>query len=147
MIKAYTVHRYWLCQITGEVIAQISFAIGDENVACEKVFPTQQFANDYIYKSKRDWFLMSLEKFVNHKKQIIEANADATKQNALQVCLNAYNDFITKGLDTISKRFLSGKTYFESILPHSNNASHKGSREALNELIKFCETETKTIKP
>lgn len=143
MIKAYTVHRYWLCQITGEVIAQISFSLGDQSDACEKLFPTQQFANDYIYKAKRDWFLIALENFVMHKKQIIEANADATKQKALQVCLNAYNDFCNKGLETITKRFLDGKKYFDAILPHSNNASHQSSIETLNELIKFCETETK----
>ena len=145
MIKAYTVHRYWLCQVTGEVMAQISFSIGEVKEAFEKFFPSQQFANDYINKSKRDWFLMVLEKYVNHKKQIIETTTtqDPNKQKALNICLDAYNDFLNKGLDTITKRFLSGKTYFETILPHSNNPSHTSSVETLNELIKFCDNENK----
>lgn len=139
-MKAYTVHKFWVCQITGQVNAQISF----DKEEFEKPLPTIEVAKNYILKSKRDWFLSSLEKFVNHKKQVIEnSQVSPEKQKALQVCLQAYNDFCIKSLDTIAKRFLIGKAYFETILPHNSNNSYNSSKENLNELIKFCETEAK----
>ena len=143
-MKAYTVHKFYVCQITGEVNAQISFGITEDLETLEKPFPNVEFANAHIGKAKRDWFLFALEKFVNHKKQVIEnSQPDANKQKALQVCLSVYNDFCVKGLDTIAKRFLAGKAYFETILPNNNNNSYNSSKENLNELIKFCETEAK----
>lgn len=139
-MKAYTVHNFWVCQITNAVIVQISF---DAEVF-DKHLPNVEFANNYISKSKRDWFLNSLEKFINHKKKVIEnSQVSAEKQKALIVCSNAYNDFCNKSLETIVKRFIGGKDYFAAILPHPSNSSFENSQANLNELIKFCETELK----
>jgi len=144
-MKAYTIHKFWVCQITGEVMAQISFCIGEVVQAYEKFFPTVEFANTYIAKEKREWFLAALEKFINHKEQVIKNGAkDENKSKALQACINAYADFQVKPLETITERFLKGKVYFQTILPNPNNPSHKSSESNLAELIKFCETETKT---
>jgi len=142
-MKAYTVHNLWVCQITGQAMAQISFGIDNELKAFNNPFPNLEFATTYLAKSKRDWFLSCLEKFVNHKKQIIESsNPDQQKQKALEVCVTVYNDFCNKSLESSVKRFLTGKQFFETILPNPNNNSFKSSQENLSELIKFCETET-----
>lgn len=139
-MKAYTVNRFWLCQITSEVMAQISF----NEIAYEKFFPSAEFANTYIAKEKRDWFLMAIEKYVSHKKQIIDnSQVPEEKQKALAVCLEASKVYCDKSLETIVASFLKGKKYFEAILPHSTNPSFESSQNNLNELIKFCETETK----
>jgi hypothetical protein len=141
-MKAYTVHNFWVCQITNAVIAQISF----DNEAFDKPMPSVEFAKNYITKSKRDWFLNSLEKFINHKKQIINnSQVSPEKQKALTVCGIAYDDFCNKSLDNIAKRFLNGKQYYEAILPHPSNSSFESSQANLNELIKFCQTEINQI--
>lgn len=138
-MKAYTIHKFYVCQITKEVIAQISF--NDE--AFDKILPTIEFANTYIGKSKRDWFLQSLETFISHKKKIIEhSQVSEEKQKALSVCIQAYTAYCEKSLETIVAGFLKGKKYFETILPHQSNDSHESSLNNLNELIKFCEQET-----
>lgn len=143
-MKAYTVNRFWLCQITGEVMAQISFSIGEIEKAYEKFFPSVDYAKTYIAKEKRDWFLQAIEKYVNHKKQIIDnSQVSPEKQKALTVCSVAANDFMHKSLESICERFLKGKQYFEAILPHPTNPSFESSLNNLNELIKFCETEVK----
>lgn len=143
-MKAYTVNRFWLCQMTGEVMAQISFSIGELEKAYEKFFPSVDFANTYIAKEKRDWFLQAIEKYVNHKKQIIDnSQVSEEKQKALAVCLEASKVYCDKSLETIVASFLKGKKYFELILPHNSNSSFESSQNNLNELIKFCETESK----
>lgn len=142
-MKAYTVHNLWVCKITGQSMAQVSFSINDELQTVHSPFPSLEFANTYLAKSKRDWFLTALEKFVMHKKQIIESShPDEKKQKALLVCITVYNDFCNKSLETSVKRFLNGKSFFEAILPNPNNSSFKSSESNLAELIKFCETET-----
>lgn len=139
-MKAYTVHRLYVCQLTAEVLAQISF---DEK-AFEKPLPTIEYADNYLRTSKRDWFLSSLEKFINHKKQIV-ANSQVSeeKQKALNICVEAYAVYCNKTLDNIVGGFLRGKKYFEAILPHPSNNSFESSQNNLNELIKFCEANAK----
>lgn len=143
-MKAYTVNRLWICKLTGEVMAQISFSIGEIEKAYEKFFPTVEFANTYIAKEKRDWFLEALEKYINHKKQIF-ANSQVSeeKQKALNICVEAYAVYCNKSLDNIVGGFLRGKKYFEAILPHPSNNSFESSQNNLNELIKFCEANAK----
>lgn len=141
-MKAYTVNRFWLCQMTGEVMAQISFSIGEIEKAYEKFFPSVDFANTYIAKEKREWFLAAIEKYVNHKKQIIDnSQVPEEKQKALAICLEAYKVYCDKSLETIVAGFLKGKKHFELILPHNSNPSFESSQNNLNELIKFCESE------
>ena len=144
-MKAYTVNRYWVCQTTNEVMAQISF----NELAFEKFFPSIEFANTYIAKEKRDWFLIALEKFISHKKQIIDnSQVSEEKQKSLAMCLDAHTKFCTKSLENIVSGFLKGKAHFETILPHSSNDSYTSSKSNLDELIKFCELETlnQTVK-
>jgi hypothetical protein len=139
-MKAYTVHRLYVCQLTAEVIAQISF----DEVALDKQLPTIEYADNYLRESKRQWFLTSLEKFINHKKQIV-ANSQVSeeKQKALNICVEAYSVYCNKTLDYIVNGFLKGKKYFEGILPHPSNNSFYSSQNNLNELIKFCEANLK----
>lgn len=144
MIQAYKVHNYWICAVTSEVIANISFKIKDEIQYVEKHFPDKDFAKNYILKSKKIWFLASLEDYINHKKMIIESsNTVPERAKALSVCINAYNDYQNLGLDMIAKRFVTGKTFFEIILPNPNNNSYESSKHNLTELIAFCEAHIK----
>lgn len=146
MIQAYTIKNYWLCQISGNVVAEITYCLADAVNEYKKRFANKTEADLYIQKEKRDWLLGAIEKFLTHKKQVIESSApDAQKQKALQACLNSYADFGTKRLETITQRLLNGKSYFESILPNPNNNSYKSSAENLSEIIKFCEFETKKL--
>ena len=144
MIQAYKVHRYWVCAITGEVMAQLSFGLKEAVQTFEKFFPDREFAKNYILKAKKDWFLMALEDYILHKKKIIESTPpNAERQKALAVCLNAYHDYNTLGLEMIAKRFVTGITFFEIILPSPNNNSYESSKHNLNELITFCEAHIK----
>ncbi len=139
MIKVYTIHNYFICALTGQVFSQISF----NGSPHDKTFPSVEYAKNFLQKSKKDWFLQSLEDFVNHKKLIINnSQVSPEKQKALQVCIEAYNTYCNKSLEAITSGFLRGKKYFEAILPHTSNDSHESSLNNLNELIKFCETES-----
>lgn len=142
MIKAYTVQRYWVCQLVGEVMAQVSFAIKDNVVAYEKFFPSREFAAAYINKEARDWFLQCLEDYVNHKKKII-TSAHPEQLEAVNKCWDAYVHFEKLGIEKITQQFLKGYSFYEKILPHPNNASHQSSVATLGELKLFCETFTK----
>jgi hypothetical protein len=144
MIQAYTIQHYWICQVTGQVVAKVSFCINEGIKEYEKLFPSNEAAQTFLKKERRDWFLTALEKYIQNKKQIIEsATPDATKQKALQVCLTSYDSYLPIGINTIAERFLKGKQYYEAILPNPNNNSYESSQNNLNELIKFCELQTK----
>lgn len=142
-MQAFTVHRFWLCSITNEVFIQFSFALKEELKAMEKFFPTKQFALTYIESEKRSWLLIALEDFVLHKKHIIENGNNEDQKKALQICLNALIAYEKKSTENICQLLLKGVKYFEAILPNPNNPSHKSSIDNLNEIIKFCQIETK----
>ncbi len=139
MIKAYTIHRYWVEQTIGEIMAQISFALKGKDVAHEKFFPSKEFAKAYIDKEARQWFLQALEDYINHKKQIINAS-HPEQLEAVNKCWAAYVSFEGYSIEKIITQFNKGYVWFEKILPHPNNASHQSSFLTLQELKTFCST-------
>jgi len=142
--KHFTIHRYWVCKLSNEVMAQISFIMKDKLVTLNNFYPSVEFAKADISQDARQWFLQVLEDYINHKRQIITA-AHPEQMEALNKCWGALVDFEKFSLEKIISQFQKGFPFFEKILPHENNASHQSSVTTLNELKKFCDSFTKTI--
>lgn len=142
-MKAFTILRFWVCALTGEVLVQFNFTISNKPVALERFFPTIDFAKTYLEKEKRGWFLGALAEFLSHKKHIIEANGNNEQSKALQICFNALNAYQTKESKNAYTLFLKGIKYFEATLPNPNNPSYQSSLLNLNEIKTFCENELK----
>lgn len=119
--------------INNSVHVKYSFNIKDEIKTYTQTFADLQSANAYLTASARDWFLGTLENYINHKKHIIEA-AHLEKVNNLAICLNAYEYYQKWQMQTICAKFLVGFKYFENILPNPNNNSYNSSVEALQGL-------------
>jgi len=145
-MKAYTVHKFFVCQITGSVFVEVSFQINEDLKVLLYPFSNADNANAYLRKEKRDWLLGCLEKFVQHKRHIIEVSNSEEKKKELTVCLDALIAYEKMETETICKKFVNGIKYFQSILPGPQNGSYQNSIDNLNEIKKFCETEL-TQKP
>lgn len=144
-MRAYTIHRFFVCEITGNAMAEISMSQNDELKCHLHTFKSKENALAYLEGEKRDWFLFCVENYVNHKKKIIEAsgNTNQTITASLKLCDDALKVYFTKGVKTIAKSFVNGFKHFENILPSHNNPSYESSIHNLTELKKFCDTELK----
>lgn len=141
-MKAYTIHKLYTCQLTGAVLAEISFATKEAVTACLHPFTNMANAEAYLTKEARDWFLPNLEGYVNHKRHIIQAQAQTPQAviESLRVCTEAIAKYETMPLQKICAGFLRGYAHFSNILPNPNNGSHQQSVEALAQLRAFCES-------
>jgi hypothetical protein len=145
-MKAYNLNHFWHDLITGKYMVEFIFGCpGQDVVIKERQFDNKESAERYVYSCKLSWVKICIEKYIHHKKHIIEANGSQHQKNALEHCLSFYNDIEAKacGVETICKRFLKGKSAFEAILPSQNNASYQSSVNNLNEIIKFCNQHNK----
>lgn len=142
-MKAFTINSFFVCRVTGRVISEYSYQGSDGFTVVHKDFSSEQNAVAHIEKHKRDWFLQCLEKFIHHKRHIIEAANTTEKADALEKCLKALVLYETKSLKTICESFLNGLKYYQAIMPSPGNPSAANSADNLTELIKFCQAEAK----
>lgn len=138
-MRAYKVHRLYVCQISGEVLAEISFQLTGELVAEIKPFSNQENALAHIYRARRTWLLTALEVYIFHKRHIIQSNNDTTKIQSLDICLQALAKYQDMGLKKICEGILKGRNHFLNILPVLTNQSYAGSSTNLKEIFSFCE--------
>lgn len=143
MITAFTVTRKMLNLLNQEVEVDYSFSVKDEEKKKTEIFKDIYSANAYLETSMRIWFLQSLEDFINHKKHIIHA-AHQEQNDALSICLQAYDKYDKSALATIVPLFLTGFKWFVKILPSDKNPSYQSSLHNLMELKKFCEAYQKS---
>lgn len=139
MITAYHINRLYECKLTGNCVAETSFAYSEERQIAT-VIPLSNYdrAVAYLDKEARDWFLLCLENFVNHKKHIITDDTHPQWANlkTCELALEAYQKYQT---NKICFKFLRGYNHFVGILPHPNNNSFASSEHDLKELKNFCE--------
>lgn len=144
MIKAHSIDAFFVDAIKGSVMLEASFSLGKDGgkiVCYHKVFTSVENAIGYIENERRDWFLQAIEDYIHHKRHIINATGNAEEKQALLVCLQAYDHYCKKSLETCCAAFIKGFTWFEKILPNPKNQSFESSLHNLNELKKFCLSE------
>lgn len=139
-MQAFTITKKIHNLLTNQVEVDYFFTIKGEARQKTEVFSDIHSANAYLEASMRDWFLLSLQVFVHHKRHIIESGAHANQFDALKICDQALEHYQKKSLGTLISLFLGGITWFEKILPHTNNNSYQTSLCDLLELKNFCET-------
>jgi hypothetical protein len=96
----------------------------------------------YVQSSKQKWVLSALEKWVHHKKYIIEKGKGATDLARLQAIGRAFialEMLQNKTLETVCSQIIKGKETFRSILPHPANPSFNNSEAQLEMIFRFCE--------
>lgn len=142
-MQPYKVNTFFVCQITGAVVTEISYTLNGEDHVYLKNLSSLENATNYIRGEKKTWLLTTLEKFLHHKKHIIEANSDAAKKNSLDLCFNALQKYQAFTIIDICKAILKGKTHFENVLPGNTNPSYENSTKILTAVIAFCEAEVK----
>lgn len=142
-MKAYSVNSFFVCKITGAVVTEIQYTIDGENCVYLKNFTNEENANAYIYREKKDWLLNTLEKFVHHKKHIIQNNNDSAKAQALEICFDALKKFQPCNLKAICGSFIRGQKHFEAILPAPSNPSYESSAQVLTAIVGFCNNHLK----
>lgn len=145
-MREYKIHKFYVCRETGAVKIERSFAQTENLVVGWLDFSTLENAEIFIEREKRDWFNFCIDKWVNHKKMIIDAQEGNTQaKDSLKLCMDALQVYPIKGITTIAKSFLNGLKHFEAIIPSSNNPSYQSSCENLKQLISFCKTELNQI--
>jgi hypothetical protein len=137
---------YWQQSITvfeNHIKVLISFAYPGTVSSIEKTFDFPEEAARFVIINKRQWLIYALEKWVSHKRNIIEANKDLTKHQALKDVLTCLEVFSVnrKSLETICQTVVRGENKFRAIMPSVNNTSYNSSLEKLNYLIDFCKNE------
>ena len=139
----YKVNAFKVCQITGFVDVNSSYDISGNNYQDNKSFTCVDNANRYINSAKRTWLLLALEKFIIHKKFIIEGNQDKnpTKLEALKKSIQSLELLHKLDLQIICKQILLGEKYFRAILPVPSNPSREAAEKILDDIISFCKIE------
>ncbi len=137
-MKAFTVHKFQVCRLTGCTLIEASYAHSENDVAVIKTeFTSPETALHYIRANAKTWFTTQLQKFVTHKVHIIQ-NESSDQHKALKACQDLVKAFTELHVFEISMRFLKNTERFESILPHPENKSYKSSIENLNQLKQFA---------
>jgi len=144
MIRMYRLHAVWVDDISGIACIHRSFKFPDNKEIFDgkTEYGTREIAYQKITSEKKTWLLGSLESWLWHKKEIIEAGTDQARINTIKMCLDKLKEFHGQSLKTICGRIVKGQGVYESLLPSPNNPSHESSKADLEELIKFCQTET-----
>lgn len=141
-MKAFTINRLYICQLSGEAYVEYSWQANGEPQTETKHFSSLANAKAYLIKHAKDWFMVCLERYIHHKKHIIDLSPNVDQKKALETCQNALLAYETMELATIAKKFTGGIKFFRDILPGYSNPSRPGSEANLAELENFCKTQT-----
>lgn len=144
-IRAYKVHALWVDEFTGVAIVHRSYKQADnETIFDAKLeYGSREAAWQKITSEKKSWLLGAFENWILHKKHVWEPGNNPEKMQTINYCLDRLQQFYGQTLETVVKRVLAGKEKLESLLPSPNNPSHESSKHDLEEIIRFCLTETK----
>lgn len=146
-MKAFTINHLWIDTKSPLVRAEFTFSITDgQPIMFDRVFANRNEADQHLYSSMLTWLRDVVDKYIHHKKHIIEAGQPTPQvKEALQMCLEFQNKIYEKqlGIKSICQGILRGKKYFEDILPSPQNPSYVGSVNNLTELINFCNDNAK----
>lgn len=123
-----------------KVVVEYSFGVDQQEHSKTETFPTIKAAREYIGKSARDWFMGSLESFINHKRHIIEAGNHSEQTEPLKKAWELYLSFEKLPVYAAANNFLLNHKTFLAILPVTENKSYESSRKNLDELASFCQS-------
>lgn len=137
-MRAFTVHKFQVCRLTGCTLIEASYAHSDNDLAVIKnEFTNPETAMCYIRLHAKTWFTTQLQKFVTHKEHIIQ-NESSDQHKALKSCKDLVKAFMDLHVFEIVTRFGKNMEKFESILPHPENKSYQSSLENFNQLKQFA---------
>lgn len=140
-MKAYTVHKFWHCAITGNVFVEVTWQVDGSEKAEVLPFSCKANALLYIRGQMKDWLLFCLEKYVNHKRYILKEYPNPDKAEHLAKCDNALEKYSSMDLHRIVQSVIKGLKSFQAILPHSDNPSYQSSLQNITEIELFCTTQ------
>ena len=140
MIHHYSIQKFYRCQITDSVLAEVSFSLDGNKKSFLHPLSGFDAAMSYLDGEARGWFFGALEKYVNHKFHIFNTNDHKEQLANLQTCKDAIIAWEKLATNTVCQRFIQkGYSLFISVLPHPHNVSYESSQHDLNELKAFCE--------
>jgi hypothetical protein len=142
-MKAFTIDALWVNEVNGTVLLEASFALEGEIQIDIKPLSNKEAAERYIESSGKSWILGALEKFLQHKKRIIDAYPDPTKLAAYNKIFTALGEMQVQTLPAICARVLKGQQVIQSLLPSPQNASYQSSCDNLTQIITFCSKHAK----
>lgn len=146
-MNAYTIHHLFECKITGAVLTEVSFSLNDELKCHVRPFSNMTNAKTILEQEKREWILGAVEKYVNHKKHIIDANGTESQRKSLQLCYQGLDHYQKVSTQKIAASILKGINHFIAILPVGTNPSYESSCQNLEEIKKFCNAELQQPQP
>jgi hypothetical protein len=132
--------------ITGMVDVEffLQLTSTSETKKINETFATKENALRRLAEEKRTYFLLRLEKFVAHKKYILENSPGHKSQHLKWLAINHLQQFITYAnnnytLAEICKKTLEAKTMLENILPSFKNNSYNSSTTELQHILQFSQ--------
>lgn len=141
----FKVLKYSLDQVSGSVELKVIFQLTakSESVMDGGMFTSQQDADRWLTKIKKDYIMRKIEKYVTHKAKIIESGEGRKSLRRLNSLDRCYAFILWAGrrensLDKICRYAVVIRDHFENILPHEKNDSYLSSRENLTEIMSFC---------
>jgi hypothetical protein len=144
MIQAYKLHHLWVDDITGVAVIHRSwkFSESKEFFDDRHEYGTREIALQKIASEKKTWLLNALETWLLHKKHIAEGGKDQDKLQNISMLLEKQLSYQSQELAKVCIRILKGRGYYEAILPSTMNNSYESSKADLDEILRFCASET-----
>jgi hypothetical protein len=141
-MKPFTVIAIDESPITGITTLKAEWTnTNGEEKKIDLTFGSLEFANYRVRLNKKQWILAHLEKWVLHKKLIIENGKNSKNLIKIQSLFKATESIKLlqgKELHTICSQIIKGLPIYQSLLPSMNNTSYKSSVENLQVIIDFA---------
>jgi hypothetical protein len=137
----FKVISYKECAKTGAVELQTEWILGGRRYSKNTTCPDAASASRYVISSKKDWLKFAMEKWVDHKKIIIEkgqGSANLARIQALKLAVNILIQIQDKPLWEICNILILRNPTFRQILPSVNNAQYEKSLQTLELIMSFC---------
>lgn len=141
----FNILKFQVDEVTGATDVAVTFQLNlnGKFVDDQGTFTTRDAAKAWLHQIQKDVFFTRVEKFLAHKKMIIENaprghRSHVAKQLALSVLSCNIEAAIKSGLFNACKWFLSEYDEFQMILPAMSNPSYKSSTEELQRLYDFA---------
>lgn len=139
----FNVKKFSVCQVTGFTDIQLEFDAPNGNVVDTRSFRSKEDADRYILSTKHSYIVHKLERFVQHKKILVETGrrdfyVTEKRFESLEKCWKAVCWAQDQPFKRVCQVILQIKDQLYNILPSPSNVSYSSSVRELEEIIAFC---------
>lgn len=132
--------------ISGNILVAAVYNNSGVPAILHEIANNETVAGNIVRKWEKMVLRGKISKFLNHRQNIMEYHGGLRTEHKLEVWNTMKRNFDylhDKTLESNCKFIVTGKEYFESLMPGEKSRFYESTRNTMNEIYAYCESKTK----